>query len=324
MIETRQIGQTPVHVTAQSFGTASIGNLFQEVSDEAAQATIATAWDAGIRYFDTAPHYGRGLAETRLGHFLRKQPRESYVLSTKVGRVLSPGTQVAEADSYINPAPNDVRYDYSGAGFEASLASSRDRLGTDYIDIVYVHDIGTYTHGDGNAAHMNDFWDTGYERLVTLKKQGKIGAIGLGVNEIAVCQTILNEVPLDVILLAGRYTLLDRSAKVDLLALCQAKGTSLVLGGVFNSGILATGAIENATYDYAPASQAIKAKVNALDKTAHDLGIPLATAALAFAMRAPQTASVLIGTADARTLQRNITAIREPMPVGFDAAFELE
>ena len=197
-LDTRQIGQTDVRVTPVSFGCASIGNLYREATDAEATEVLETAWQGGIRYFDTAPHYGRGRSEQRLGNFLHGKSRDHYVISTKVGRVLSPGAQYAELDGFINPLPNDARYDYSGDGIEAALEGSRSRLGTKYIDIVYVHDIGTYTHGDANAGHMEAFLGGGFERLMCLKEQGEIGAIGLGVNENEICieimkQTLLHE-----------------------------------------------------------------------------------------------------------------------------------
>ena len=321
MFETRQIGQTNTYVSSVAFGCASIGNLYREASNAEVHAVLDAAWKAGIRYFDTAPHYGRGRSELRLGAFLADKTREDYVVSTKVGRVLFAGAQCTEADGYINPLPNDVRYDYSGDGIEAALEGSRERLGTDYIDIVYVHDIGTYTHGVNNAAHMDAFLGDGYERLVRMKEEGKIGAIGLGVNENEICVEIMKDHPLDVILLAGRLTLLDRSAEDVLVPMCRDAGTSLVLGGVFNSGILATGAIGGATYDYVPASGEVLAAVTALQDKAERLGIPLATAALQFAKCNPLAASVLIGTADASLLTRNLTALELAPPEGFAWTF---
>lgn len=308
--ELRQIGKTDVRVTSASFGCASIGNLYRETSNAESNGVLQAAWDAGIRYFDTAPHYGRGLSEQRLGAFLRGKPREDYMISTKVGRVLSPGAQHIELDGFINPLPNDVRYDYSGDGIEAALEGSRSRLGTKYIDIVYVHDIGKYTHGAENAAHMEAFLGDGYERLIRLKERGQIGAIGLGVNENEVCVEIMKDHPLDVILLAGRLTLLDRSAEEKLVPMCRAADTSLVLGGVFNSGILATGPIEGATYDYTPASEEILNVVARLQTKAEKQGMSLATAALQFAQDHTLTASVLIGTAKASTLIRNLGALK--------------
>ncbi len=321
MFDTRQIGQTATRVTSVGFGSASIGNLYVEATDAEARDVLNTAWDGGIRYFDTAPHYGRGRSEARLGAFLAGKARDDYVISTKVGRVLSPGAQLAEADSFINPLPNDVRYDYSGDGIETALEGSRTRLGTNYIDIVYVHDIGAYMHGIKNAAHMETFLGDGYERLIRLKEKGSIGAIGLGVNENEVCIEVMNDYPLDVILLAGRLTLLDRSAEEALVPMCLNAGTSLVLGGVFNSGILATGPIKGATYDYAPASDDVRTAVATLQAKAENLGMPLATAALQFAKSTPLAASVLIGTAEASMLTRNLTALEQVPPEGFIGTF---
>ena len=322
-MKTNRIGKTDVTVTEVSFGCASIGNLYQAVSDTQAQDVIEAAWHEGIRYFDTAPHYGRGLSEQRLGNFLKTKPRNSYTLSTKVGRVLSPGKAMSEADGFIDPLPNDVRYDYSGDGIEASLETSLERFGTTVIDIAFVHDLGRYTHGAENDAHMDAFLGSGYERLVQLKEKGRIRAFGLGVNENEVCLEVMRHGPLDVILLAGRLTLLDRSAEERLTQKCRDAETSLVLGGVFNSGILATGAKRGATYDYQPASSEVLAQVTALQATSLRLGLPLATSALLFAKQHDLTASVLIGTAKASTLKRNLSALDISPPAGFDTAFNL-
>lgn len=308
-MKTNRIGRTGVTVTAISFGCASIGNLYRQITDETAQQVLHTAWAAGIRYFDTAPHYGRGLSEQRLGRFLAG--RQGHVLSTKVGRVLSPATApITEADGYIHPAQNDVRYDYSGDGIEESLDQSLSRLGVGRVDIVYVHDLGRYTHGAANAAHLQDFLGSGYDRLMRLKQAGRIGAFGLGVNECQICLDVMDHGPLDVILLAGRLTLLDRSAEAELVPRCHAAGTSLILGGIFNSGILATGPVPGATYDYGPAPQEVLDRVAALQAEALAQGVPLATAALRFAQDHPATTSVLLGTANPATLQRNLAAMR--------------
>ncbi|WP_323767848.1 aldo/keto reductase [Marinovum sp.] len=316
-MKTRRIGTTDLSVTEVAFGCASIGNLYREASDADVVAVLAAAWQAGIRYFDTAPHYGRGLSETRLGAFLASRPEA--VISTKVGRVLSPAkVPIAEADCYVNPAQNDVRYDYSGDGLQESFEQSCERLGRSHVDILYVHDIGEYTHGvAGNAPHREAFLGSGYARLVRLKEQGRIKAFGLGVNECEVCLDVMqNAGPLDVILLAGRLTLLDRAAEAELVPACRAAGTSLVLGGIFNSGILATGPVAGATYDYGPAPTEVLGRVAALQAQAEALGVPLATAALQFAMRHPATASVLLGTAKPGSLARNLDALAAPVPEG--------
>ena len=308
-MKTIRIGRTGVEITPIAFGCASIGNLYREVAEEDAQQVLQAAWDAGIRYFDTAPHYGRGLSEQRLGRFLTG--RTGVVLSTKVGRVLTPAAApIPEADSYVRPAQNDVHYDYSGDGIEESLEQSLDRLGVARVDIVYVHDLGTYTHGAENDRHLQAFLGSGYERLVRLKEAGRIGAFGLGVNETEICLRVMDHGPLDVILLAGRLTLLDRSAEDALVPRCRVAGTSLVLGGIFNSGILATGPMAGATYDYGPAPQQVLDRVAALQDQAAVQGMPLATAALHFARDHPAAAAVLLGTANPMTLRRNLEALR--------------
>ncbi len=317
----RQLGRTNVYVNPIAFGCASIGNLYSAISDEQALDVLAAAWDSGLRYFDTAPHYGRGLSEHRLGHFLHTKKQSDAVISTKVGRLLSPGQHLTEADGFINPLPNNVRYDYTGDGIEASLDASCERLKLDYIDIVYVHDLGRYTHGAGNAVHQKDFLGSGYERLIRLKEAGRIGAFGLGVNEVEVCLEIMQHGPIDVILLAGRLTLLDRVAEADLVPRCLTAGTSLVLGGIFNSGILATGPVTGATYNYAEATSEILSAVTVLQTKAEKLGIILPQAALHFALSHPAAASVLIGTAKVSSLGRNLELAGLPAPDSFREVF---
>ncbi|WP_417711002.1 aldo/keto reductase [Roseibium aggregatum] len=317
----KRIGTTDVQVTDISFGASAIGNLGREVSERETAEVLQSAWDAGICYFDTAPHYGRGRSEERLGRFLKSKPREDYVLSTKVGRVLSPGPTLKEADGFIDPLPNDVRYDYSGDGIEASLEGSFERLQTDHVELVYIHDIGTYTHGAANEKHMQDLLVSGLDRLQRLKDRGKIRAFGIGVNETQVCLDLLTETDLDAILLAGRLTLLDREAEDGLVEKCRQKGTSLVLGGIFNSGILATGPVEGAWFDYAPASQEILEKVTALKAQAEGMGLSLASAALHFAHRYPGVASVLLGTSKVTSLKRNLDSLAAQPPADFSRMF---
>ena len=316
-----RIGGTNIEVTDVSFGTSGIGNLGRAVAEEAATEVLQTAWTSGIRYFDTAPHYGRGLAEQRLGTFLKPFDRSSFVVSTKVGRVLTPGDTLAEADGFIDPLPNQVRYDYSGDGIEEALEGSLERLQTRHVDIVYVHDIGAYTHGSDNESHRADLLATGLDRLLRLKDKGIIRAFGLGVNETRICLDLLDETEMDVILLAGRLTLLDRSAEERLVARCREKSVSLVLGGVFNSGILATGPVDGAWFDYAPASEDILRKVRALKRQTDATGVPLATAALHFARSHPAAASILLGTARPSSLQRNLGALNAPVPDACRALF---
>ncbi|AXI47626.1 pyridoxal 4-dehydrogenase [Sulfitobacter sp. SK012] len=313
-IVTRPVGQTKVSVTSLSFGCASIGNLGGVVSDADVTAVLQHAWSAGIRYFDTAPHYGRGLSEQRIGVFLRTKARDAYILSTKVGRVLSQGAAMKEADGFVQPLANDVRYDYSADGIRQSLESSCERLGTDHVEIVYVHDIGDYTHGATEGArHMEDLLGSGMGALRDLKQAGRIGAIGLGVNESQVCIDVMQREALDVILLAGRLTLLDREAEKELLYRCAKQGTSLVLGGIFNSGILATGPKPGAWFDYAPASQDILDQVTALQARAKAVDLTLAEAALQFALNHDAACSVLLGTGKVSSLEHNLAAANKPL-----------
>jgi D-threo-aldose 1-dehydrogenase len=303
----RPLGTTGLTLSTFSFGAAGIGNLYREVSREDAMATLETAWDAGIRYFDTAPHYGHGLSERRLGDFLRDKPKGSYVLSSKVGRLLKPVPEEAVPDhGFVRPLPFAQVHDYTYDGIMRCYEDSLARLGLNGIDILYIHDLEATTLGADYDRHFADFVEGGAKALGELKAAGAIKAIGLGVNEVPACLNLLARVPLDVILLAGRYTLLDRSAEPELLARCKETGTHLVIGGVFNSGILATGARPGATFNYGEASPDIMQKVEAMEAVARSAGTTLAAAALHFPLREPLVASVLIGTAKPSSLLRNI------------------
>lgn len=325
-MRTRAIGRTSLRTTEISFGGAAIGGLYRAVDRPAAEAAFEAAWAAGIRYYDTAPFYGFGLSERRFGDFLRAQPRDSYVLSTKVGRLLRPVPESEVPDhSYVEPLPFTVDYDYGYDGIMRSVEFSHARLGLNRIDILYVHDIGAYTHGEeANRRHFRDLMDGGMKALEQLKREGTIGAYGLGVNEVQVCLDVMRRAPIDAILLAGRYTLLDRAAASELLPLCAAEGTSLVLGGVFNSGILATGPVPGAHFDYGPAPAEVLDRVRALEAVAARFGVPLAAAALRFALRAPATASVLIGTARRSSLERNLALLDQAIPEEAWVAFDAE
>jgi D-threo-aldose 1-dehydrogenase len=308
----RRIGDTKLEVTEYSFGSASLGNLYQVVSREDSMAALDAAWSAGMRYFDTAPHYGFGLAERRMGDYLRHKPRNGYVLSTKVGRLLHPvpEDQVPKL-GFVDPLPFKLEYDYSYDGIMRSVDFSYARLGLNKIDILFVHDIGVYTHGvELTKLHMKQFFDGGLRALEELKSSGAISAYGLGVNEVQVCLDVLRRAPLDCILLAGRYTLLDRTAEAELIPLCREKKTSLIVGGVFNSGILATGPVAGAHFDYGPATPEIQSRVREMMKLGTDGGYPLAAAALEFPLHEAAVASILIGTAKASTLTRNMKLLK--------------
>ncbi|TIT48537.1 MAG: aldo/keto reductase, partial [Mesorhizobium sp.] len=264
----------------------------------------------------TAPFYGFGLSERRFGDFLRDKPRDSYVLSTKVGRLFRPVPEDQIPDhSYIDPLPFALDYDYSYDGIMRSVEFSYARLGLNRIDILFVHDIGVYTHGvEKTKLHFRQLMDGGLKALEELKSSRIISAYGLGVNEVQISLDVLRQAPLDCILLASRYSLLDRTAEAELLPLCRQRQTSLIIGGVFNSGILATGPVPGAHFDYRPATQNILDRVGAMEKIAAEGGYPLAAAAFQFPLHEPAVASVLTGTAKPANLARNLQLLDIQVP----------
>ncbi|RWN98570.1 aldo/keto reductase [Mesorhizobium sp.] len=312
----RRVGSTGLEITEVSFGGAAVGGLYRACPRETAMQTLQVAWDAGLRYFDTAPFYGFGLSERRFGDFLRDKPRDSYVLSTKVGRLLRPVPEDRSPDhSYVDPLPFAPDYDYSYDGIMRSVEFSYARLGLNRIDILFVHDIGVYTHGvEKTKLHFRQFLDGGLKALEELKSSRVISAYGLGVNEVQICLDVLRQAPLDCILLASRYSLLDRTAEAELLPLCRQRQSSLIIGGVFNSGILATGPVPGAHFDYLPATQDILDRVGAMEKIAAEGGYPLAAAAFQFPLHEPVVASVLTGTAKPANLERNLQLLDIQVP----------
>jgi len=280
-------------------GTAGIGNLYASVSDSDAQATVRAALDAGIAYFDTAPHYGFGLAERRLGEALGDAPA---LVSTKVGRLLEPTTAQGARHAFVDADPYEPRFDYSADGVRRSYDSSLGRLKRDHVDILLAHDLGRLTHGAAHDHHLAAFLDGGYRAMRDLKDDGAVDAIGIGVNEIAICLELIERVELDVILLAGRYTLLDRSAADVLIPLCDRRGIRMIIGGPYNSGILAhddLSDIGRLRYDYAPAPAETIARAQRLAALCARFGVPLPAAALQFPLQDPRVATVIAGVANA-------------------------
>ena len=307
------------------FGGAPLGNLFRAVSDDAAAALVAHAYDAGVRYFDTAPHYGHGRSERRIGDALRGRPRDDYLVSTKVGRLLEPRADAPrEQHGYVDTLPFVQRYDYGAKGVRRSLEDSLQRLGLARVDLVYVHDIDRETHGDAHAQRLADALEGGLPALATLKAEGRIGAYGLGVNDVAICLHVLGLADLDVILLAGRYTLADQSALPELLPECERRGVAIVLGGPFNSGILATGtrpADGSLPYfNYAPASPKIVERVAAIEQACAAFGVPLAAAALQFPAAHPVVATVIPGARSVAEFDANLRLARHSIPREFWSA----
>jgi D-threo-aldose 1-dehydrogenase len=303
---TRQLGTSAVRVTELSFGGAAIGNLFTDVSDDAAAGAVATAWNGGIRTFDTAPHYGLGLSERRLGAALRQYPRDQYVISTKVGRLLDPASPPYSQDTegYAVPAAFRRVRDYSADGVRRSLEESLDRLGLDRIDIALIHDPDDY----GEQALRE-----AYPALERLRAEGSVRAIGLGMNQAEMLTRFVTDTDVDVVLVAGRYTLLDQSAGRQLLPAARDRGVSVLAAGVFNSGLLAAPAAD-ATYDYQPAPGSLVARARRLEAICAQFGVPLRAAAARFPLRHAAVASVLIGTRSAAEIADAVDLWQSEIP----------
>jgi D-threo-aldose 1-dehydrogenase len=301
--------------TGLGFGGAPLGNLYTALDEATAAQALDAAWQVGLRYFDTAPLYGQGLSEERMGRALAGKPRGEYFISTKVGRVLVPSqAPLAEQDGYVAGLPFSARFDYSGEGAQRSLEDSLRRMGLDRIDVVYIHDIDRATHGGQQPQRFAEAMDGAYPALARLRSEGVIGAIGLGVNEWEVCEQALAHADFDCFMLAGRYTLLDQSARESLLPKCREKGVRLVLGGVYNSGILATGAVAGARYDYQPAGPAVLARTRELESACRWHGVPLRAAALQFALACPEAAAVVVGARSPHEVSDAAAMARWPIP----------
>jgi D-threo-aldose 1-dehydrogenase len=292
-LPTRRLGRSPVRVTELSFGGAAIGNLFTEVTDADARAAIDAAWDGGIRAFDTAPHYGLGLSERRLGDALRHRPRDAYVISTKVGRLLEPADAAAtpgrDTEGFAVPARYVRRFDFSAGGVRRSLEASLRRLGLDRVDIALIHDPDD---------HGEQAFREAYPALEKMRAEGMVRAIGVGMNEVAMLTRFVTDTDIDVVLEAGRYTLLDRSAAGALLPTAMRRGVSVIAGGVFNSGLLAAPR-PGSTYDYTAAPDELVARAIRLEEICARFGVPLRAAAVRFPLAHPAVASVLIGARSA-------------------------
>lgn len=303
------LGATGVAVTRLGLGTAGIGNLYRKVGDDDAAEALQAAFGAGIAYADTAPHYGQGLAERRLGAALR----DGMMVSSKVGRVLEPiappppGT---ERHGFVDGDPFEPVYDYSHDGVMRSFEASCARLGREHIDILLAHDLGRLTHGDDHPRHLKAFLDGGYRAMAELKAAGRISAIGLGVNEWQVAEEVLGHADLDGVLLAGRYTLLEHTALASFFPLCLKRGVSVIAGGPYNSGIL----IGGAHYNYEAAPAGIVARVHALQAVCDRHNVPLAAAALQFPLAHACVACVIPGMTTAAEVAANLALFDMDIP----------
>ena len=304
-------------------GGAPLGNLFAPVNDAMAQSVLAAAWDDGCRSFDTAPHYGHGLSEHRFGDALRARARADFVLSSKVGRLLTPAARVPrEQHAYVDGLPFVQHWDYSAAGIRRSVEDSLQRLGLARLDVAYVHDCDARTHGADATAVRRQVLDEALPALRALQREGLVGAVGLGVNDVTIVLDVLAHAELDALLLAGRYSLLDHAALPELLPRCAARGVHVALGGVFNSGLLATGTRGGAAprFDYAPAAAAWIERTARIEAQCAAHGVPLRAAALQFPLAHPAVEIVMLGARSVDEWRDALAKAQHPVPPEFWSA----
>lgn len=305
--------------TELGFGSAPIANLFRAQSNADAAATLNAAWDNGLRYFDTAPLYGLGLSETRLGHFLKDKQRKDFIISSKVGRLIEvcPPDQRTGIGKFFDTPSRKERFDYTYDGFMRSVEFSLERLGLDNLDILLVHDCDIFTHGSKQAAdhHINTVLKSGLKALQKMRDEKVIKAFGAGINEWEVAQTLAEGGDFDLFLLAGRYTLLEQEGALDtFLPLCEKRGLGIILGGPYNSGILATGAKTGAKYNYETAPKHIMDRVAKIEAVCKSHKVKIAAAALRFPMTHPSVLSVIPGAATPREVALNIKTMSAKIP----------
>jgi len=312
-IRTRQVGRLDT-ITELGLGTSPFGNLFHETTDADTEAATDVSWQGGVRYFDTAPHYGLGLAERRLGAALRDRPRDSYLISTKVGRRLVPTPENAhlqDDDGFAVPATHRREFDFSRDGVLRSVEGSLERLGLDRVDILYLHDPDD---------HWHEASTTGVAALIELRDQGVVRAIGAGMNQSAMLAEFVRHCDVDVVMLAGRYSLLDQSALDDLLPLAHERGVGVVAAGIYNSGLLSREVVpDDAHYEYQPAPPELVARARELAEICRRHGVTLPQAAVRFALRHPAVVSVVVGARDAAQAAGNLARYDIEIP---DALWE--
>ncbi|WP_421684008.1 aldo/keto reductase [Stutzerimonas urumqiensis] len=303
-----------ISLPSLGLGGAPLGNMFHAVSEATADATLQAAWDAGFRYYDVSPHYGAGLAEQRFGRLLSTKPRDEYVLSTKVGRLLEPSDRPENAKPFVEELPNKRVVDYSADGARRSLEDSLSRMGVDRIDLVFIHDVSEDQWGPQWRDYFAEAMAGAAKALTQLRDEGVIRGWGLGVNKVEPCRLALEQSDPDVFLLAGRYSLLDhREALETLFPTCQARDVGVVVGGPFNSGVLAGGG--HFEYDRIPHD--IQARKSRLDALAERFGVDLRSAALHFCLANPAVISVIPGTANPERPQQYKALYKSPVSDAF-------
>ena len=302
----RTLGRTGLRVAALGFGGAPLGDLYAKLPEQQAIETVLAALDAGINLIDTSPLYGHGLSEHRIGAALRQRPDAPVILSTKIGRVAEPFRSVTNFSGYVGGLPHGMRFDYSYDGTLRAIEQSLLRLARDRIDLALIHDVDFWTHGDAVTQRIAEAMSGAVPALLRLRDEGVIAGFGVGVNEADKAARFVRETDLDCVILAGRYSLLEQPALDEFLPLAEARSIGVMLGGVFNSGILATGAIAGARYNYQEASEPIITRVRAMEAICAAHHVPLRRAALHFALAHPAVASVVLGAVHSDEIRSQI------------------
>jgi D-threo-aldose 1-dehydrogenase len=308
-----------LRLTELGLGVAQFGNLYRETTDEEAEGAVDAAWRAGIRYFDTAPHYGLGLSERRLGKLLRSYPREEYAISTKVGRLLVPSPETAggmDDEGFAVPASSRRQWDFSRDGILRSIEESLERTGLDYFDILYLHDPDD---------HLEQATTEGIETLIELREQGVVKAVGAGMKQSEALATLIRRADVDLVMLAGRYTLLEQGALDDLLPLAVERGVGVVIAGVYNTGLLSSPRPSvDAKYEYEDAPVELIARAGLIADVCEDHGVELPAAALAFPLMHPAVVSVVVGSRNAAQVNSNIERYETHIPPALWTALAAE
>jgi D-threo-aldose 1-dehydrogenase len=317
--EIRKLGKSGVPLTQLGFGGAPLGELFVRVDEATAAATLQAAWDAGVRYYDTAPYYGRGLSEIRYGRFLDSKPRGDFVLSSKVGRWFFPPAKPDEFQTgpvWAGGLRFEHVHDYSYDGIMRSYEQSQMRLGMNRIDLVLIHDLDFWFHMTEAkvAAHLSQLFTSGWRALDELRSHGLVRGVGAGINELGMMPRFLDALPLDFFLVALRYTLMEQEVLEAEFPYCERAGVGIVIGGVYSSGITATGPIEGAKYNYSDATPEVMERVRRMQTVCASHGTPLAAAALQFPLAHPIVASVIPGAVSPHQVRQNVENVRRPIP----------
>jgi D-threo-aldose 1-dehydrogenase len=321
----RPLGRTGLEVSAIGFGAAPLGDLYKRLDDITAIAAVERAFTLGINLLDTSPLYGHGLSEHRCGAALRRVPRDGVVVCTKVGRWMDPLRRNDDGSGFVGGAPHRAVIDYSYDGTMRSIEQSLLRLGTDRLDLLLIHDVDVWTHGAAAIEQrFSEAMGGAYVALDRLRGEGVIAGIGIGVNEAEMCVRFAQAGSFDVMLLAGRYSLLEQPALEVFLPLAQRQGIGVMLGGVFNSGILATGAVAGAKYNYQDAPPDILARVARIERVCEAHGVALPDAALHFALGHPTVASVVLGAQSPQEVERNVAGFSGPVPAALWADLKVE